>query len=407
VSETVEFGGWRPPPRWVRALAVAAGVALLAWVIVTRTGPHGTASSSRSKAPATSPARASVTWPEVPWPAAPGACDSPVSLPRIQVAREGAGVRGRLLVGGAALREIGPGRAVSRPLSGLAGRGLLVTKLVVGPDADYALAVRRCSGQLRVYRIVAGAAYRLRIAADSLLGGPHHAWAVSYSRHTVLTPLNGGRTVTLKARTEPVADTVAGLVVVAYDQRAAAPYTVELVNPDSGALVRRLATGWPIGAAGGIVLVRQADCGAPLTHSACALKSIDLGTGRQRAMFELPPGRAPVSTAVFSRNGGMAAFQLAWARKDPRFPTVLPPADVVVLDLRTGRLDKVPGLELPPETQAGLTFDAAGSWLLATVSEGDRGELLAWRPGMPGLAGITVLPGPLVAAPPLLTARTW
>jgi len=37
-----------------------------------------------------------------------------------------------------------------------------------------------------------------------------------------------------------------------------------------------------------------------------------------------------------------------------------------------------------PGTWAGLPFDATGSWLPATVSEGHRGELLAWRQGMPG-----------------------
>jgi hypothetical protein len=51
-----------------------------------------------------------------------------------------------------------------------------------------------------------------------------------------------------------------------------------------------------------------------------------------------------------------------------------------------------------------LAFDATGSWLLATVSEGDRGALLAWRQGMPGPALVTSLPGPLMAPPPLLPA---
>jgi hypothetical protein len=53
-------------------------------------------------------------------------------------------------------------------------------------------------------------------------------------------------------------------------------------------------------------------------------------------------------------------------------------------------------------TWAGLAFDATGRWLLTTVSEGQRGELLAWRQGMPGPALVTTLPGPLATAPPLL-----
>jgi hypothetical protein len=58
----------------------------------------------------------------------------------------------------------------------------------------------------------------------------------------------------------------------------------------------------------------------------------------------------------------------------------------VILHLHTGSLDIVPGLELPPLTRAGLAFDATGRWLLTTVSEGRRGQLLTWRQGMPGPA---------------------
>jgi len=143
---------------------------------------------------------------------------------------------------------------------------------------------------------------------------------------------------------------------------------------------------------------------ALLTRRTCIMESINLTTGRPTAMVELPPGRVPVSDAVFSPDGALAAFQLARARQDPRFSTgvPVPPSDVVVLHLYTGSLDIVPGLELPPQAQTGLAFDATGRWLLATVSEGDHGGLLAWRPGMPGPALVTSLPGPLDPAPPLL-----
>ena len=109
---------------------------------------------------------------------------------------------------------------------------------------------------------------------------------------------------------------------------------------------------------------------------------------------------------MFSPDSTQAAFQLARARLDSRLTTELglPPSDVAVLHLNVGSLDLVPGLKLPPETQAGLAFDATGHWLLATVSEGNRGELLAWRQGMPGPALVTSLPGPLADPPPLLPA---
>jgi hypothetical protein len=263
-----------------------------------------------------------------------------------------------------------------------------------------------------VYRIMAGVARLLDTPADDLLGGPHHAWAVTYAPRTVLTPLNGGRRVTLKPGTDPVADTADGLVV-ASRRRAVGPGAVKLLDPDTGALRRRLATGFPVGAAGHVVLMGRPGCGAPPTHSTCTLESIDLKTGRPTARFELPAGRVPVSDAVFSPDGTAAAFQLVRARQDPRFRTGSParPADVAVLHLPKGGhhlpeggLDIVPGLELPPGTGAGLAFDATGRMLLATANEGNRGALLAWRQGMPGPALVANLPGPLMVAPPLLPA---
>jgi hypothetical protein len=409
VSDTVEFGGWPRPPRWVWALAGAAAVAVLAGVVVARTGPHRTAASSRPKPAPVPSSRAPGS--AVRWPSAGGACGLPVFLPQIHLARRHARVPVRVLVGGAALRQV-TGGAVSRPLPGLPGHGRLVTTLVAGPGAGYAFDVpcSSSSASARVYRVVAGGAHPLGITAEALLGGPRQAWAVTYLPGAVLTqvltPLNGGRAVTLKSNITLVAGAAAGLVAVVYHPPAGRRVTVELVDPNTGAVLRRLGEGAALGAVGHVALVSLPDCGAPLAASTCTLESIDLTTGRPTAAFELPAGRVPVSDAVFSPDGTEAAFQLARARLDPRFTTELglPPSDVAVLHLQTGSLDLVPGLKLPPETQTGLAFDATGYWLLATVSEGSRGELLAWRPGMPGPALVTSLPGPLAGPPPLLPA---
>jgi hypothetical protein len=52
VSDTVEFGGWPRPPRWVWAIAGVATVAVLAGVVVARTGPHRAAPASAVTSPA-------------------------------------------------------------------------------------------------------------------------------------------------------------------------------------------------------------------------------------------------------------------------------------------------------------------------------------------------------------------
>jgi hypothetical protein len=229
----------------------------------------------------------------------------------------------------------------------------------------------------------------------------------------VLTRLAGRPAVRFRSSTDPIADTAAGLVAVRYRPLAGQRHAVELVDPNTGAVLRRIGDGFPMGAADHVLLVSRRGCYAAATHSTCTMESVDLNTGRPLATIKLPAGRVPtggdISSPVFSPDGTLAAFQLARARRDPRFAAVPlgPPSDVVVLNLRTGKLDIVPGLELPPATWAGLAFDPTGRWLLATVSEGDHGDLLAWRPGMPGPALMASLPGPLAEAPPLLLAPSW
>ena len=420
-DDVVEFGGWPRPPRWAWAVAGIAVMAVLAGVIVAHAGSTHTAASG---SPTAAPSPAGPRAPAAPaWPTAAGACGSAVDLPQIQLASQHAPVQARLLIGGTGLREVALGGPVSGPLPGLPEHNRLVTNVVAGPGAAYVFDTPcgSSTGSVRIYRIAvgtanritAGAAHRLGIRADALIGGPHFAWAVSYRSSAVFTQPIGNHAARFRSSADPVADTAAGLVVVPYRPLAGQRHAVELVDPNTGAVLRRVGDGFPMGAAGHTLLVSLHGCAAMLTHSTCTLESIDLNTGRPIATVKLPPGRVPtggdLSSPVFSPGGTLAAFQLARARRDPRFNAALPgpPSDVVVLHLRTGRLDVMPGLELPPGTWAGLAFDPTGRWLLATVSEGDRGDLLAWRPGMPGPALVTSLPGPLDEAPPLLPAPSW
>jgi hypothetical protein len=391
-------------------------VAVLAGVMVAHTEAHHTAAASPSRSPA---AAASPTPAGPPWPSAAGACQSAVDLPQIHLSRQPVHIHARLLIGGTGLREVTLGGAVSGPLPGLPEHNRLVTKMVAGPGAAYAFDTPCTSStaSVRIYRIGAGGAHRLGVSADALIGGPHGTWALRYRSSAVFTqvlsPLAGGRAVRFRSSTDPIADTAAGLVAVPYRPLAGQRHAIELVVPSTGVVLRRVGDGFPMGAADHVLLVSLHGCAAMLTHGTCTMESIDLNTGRSLATIRLPAGRTPTGgdlpSPVFSPNGTLAAFQLTRASRDPRFaPAPLgPPSDVVVLNLHTGQLAVVPGLELPPATWAGLAFDPTGRWLLATVSEGDHGDLLAWRPGMPGPALVTSLPGPFDEAPPLLRAPSW
>jgi len=137
-------------------------MALLAGVVTAHTRPRNAASARpKSPSPAATPLhglRATAVGALARWPAAEGACGSPAYLPRIRLAPYSSDAHPTVLVGGVALRQVTLGRAGSRTLPGLRNQGLVVTKLIAGPGADYAFVDPRCSGYLWVYRIVAGVA---------------------------------------------------------------------------------------------------------------------------------------------------------------------------------------------------------------------------------------------------------
>jgi len=86
-EDVTEFGGWPRPPRWVLAVAGVAAVAVLASVVVARTGLHHAAASPPT--PATAPVPGSRTpavesaarW----WPSPPSSCGPAVSSPQMRL----------------------------------------------------------------------------------------------------------------------------------------------------------------------------------------------------------------------------------------------------------------------------------------------------------------------------------
>jgi hypothetical protein len=429
VSDVLEGGERRrPPPRWVWALVglvVAAGVVVAA---VNRGGSHGSARPSPSGSPGSSPTPSiaprteylTSTAPAV-WPSVPGACGWTAYLPLIAPAQRHDPVDTTVMVGGAGLQSVtadGPTAAAVRGLPEQPGQ--VIGDVVAGPGGIY-VGATPCDGNAgntaRVYKIVDGVARPIGLTADFLLGGAHHAWRVTYpppaasplagagQPGAVLSPLDGGSSITLETNAYPVADTAAGLVVARSDPvNSDTPPAIELLDAATGAVVRALPDGFPLAADEHAVLLQQAaGCGFQ-EKVACTLERVDLATATMVRSYPLPVGRDVTSEVALSPDGNLAAFQLTRATQDPRFNTghPAPPSDVVVLHLDTGELDVVPHLELAPKTQAGLAFDNTSASLFITTGEGDHGELLIWRHGMSGPAVVTTVPGPIAGAPPIL-----
>lgn len=438
VSDVVE-GGRPPDTRWPMRWGLVAAAVVLAAVLVAvqlfSNGGHGhhhaTAPTSPVVTPSPAPQTSAVIVPgpttsAPPWPTASSACDYSVDLPQLIVAPGTAAVSGAVLVGGAGVWQItaSGGAAQLAAVRGLPARGsdaTLVRQLVGGPGATYAQIATGCGNSLLTshdYRIDGGVATRLAVNGF-LVGGVHHTWNEDYATPasasgggaasgTVLTPLDGGTALTLPPHTTLVADTSAGLVVARQDPAGAGtPPSIEVLDPNTGAARRPLVNGYPHGATATIIVVGARDCPVP-PAAPCTLAEIGIATGRTLRLITLPAGTSPATADfTFSADGTLSAFPLYRGQHDPRFATGHPggPEDVAVVDLHSGKLSIVPGIELAPKTQPGLAFDANDTLLIA-VSEGTHGQLLQWRPGASQAAQVATLPGPLIQAPSLLAVPT-
>jgi hypothetical protein len=353
-----------------------------------------------------------------PWPSTAGACGAtayrPLMNPQPRVGRIGV----RLLVGGHGVRLVDADTGTARPVGGIpTDAQRTVGELVSAAGVAYVLSAECDGGARRVYRLENDTAHPVAdVPVDSLLAGTARVWAVDYSdtgadptSRVVLRLLDGGRSLSLPPGAYPVADTGAGLVVgVASPPDAASrPPRVMVLDPTTGRPVRTLGFGRPLAADRAYLLLQLLDpCDVGVATTSCTVARVDVRTGQVHGRYQLPEGRVPASAGSLSRDGRLAVFQLARAHPDPRFDTGHPgpPSDIALLHLDTGQLEIVPGLELAPKTAAGLIFAEDGSWVLATVSDGDHTHLLAWHPGLGAPQSVARLSGPVPWAPPLLIA---
>lgn len=417
--DLLEHGGDRPPRRWpVLVVAVLVVLALVGYGVVRLarrepSTPDAVTSPSVPLSSSTPPGREG-------WPATTGACGSqawrPLTAADPFVGRTGL----RLLVGGAELAEVDvdSGRVLVRARVPHPAREQ-VGSLVRSGNEAYAL-VAPCSGAGpgRLVAVTAqGEVRRIRLSGpvDALIGGPAGVFGVDYppvdatagqATPVRLRPATGG-TVVVDGSLLPIGVTSAGIVALANgEQTEGEPPQLVLLDPTTGRVTRTVAAGYPLGVDGDSVLWHGKACQFLETGPAarCVLHVTDVAGGRDRA-YRLPAGRMPMSDAVPSADGRFVALQISDSRADTRYAVDHPgpPAAVAVLDLRSGRLQVLPGLELPPKTGAGLAFSPDDRWLAVTISEGDHGHLLLWRVGGDRLLRSDVrLAGPLDGAPPLL-----
>lgn len=422
-----------PPPRWRRtatiALALVAAVAVLGYLALrgpsdgAATPPAAAQSSGQRTEPATPAGTAAATTarptPSRDWPVVQGACDAQVRLPQVHAAplagRTGLG----LLVGGSGLRRVDVDTGRAEPVAGVpVDPKSPVVQVVAAGSVVYALAVP-CppSGTGTVYRMPGdGSAGAERVAtADALLSDGDSVWAIDYAdppAPVVLRRLDrSAGPVRLPSEADPVAVAGTMIVVSLLPQPAAlgAPATVALLDPATGTVTTRLGQGVLLAATSRAVLWTSGRCPGDAACAVCRSRLDDRGTpaSAPECRWTLPSGRQPSSwDAAVSQDGNRVAFQLSRTTPDPTYRDDHPanPSDVAVLNLVTGELTTVPGLEIPPKSDAALVFDRDG-WLAIGLSHGDQGRVALWRRGAARLQlSPAVLRGALMWSLPVIPA---
>lgn len=391
----------RRQPRLLLALVAVAGlVAVAAWAVTTRPGSGTGAVPAPKAGPGVTPVPTPASGQ---WAASAGACGSQ-AFAVVTSARSAGPVPVRLLVGGAGLHLVdgASGRVAAVPGIPV---GVEISTFQDGPAALWAFGQAGCSyEQPRAYRLDGPVVLPQPVAAGwaSFVAGPHDVWRVQAMQpggtaRTSAVPVTGGPPVLLEPGGFVVADTTPGLVV-AVGGESNLPPRLGLLDP-SGRRLHDLPTGLPLGTTrSGVVVLTEGGC----DPTACTVVAVDAASGRELVRVPLPAGRRPAGSAAVDERARVAVFALMRAEPDPRFPDhPAPPADIAVLDLRTGVLQLVPELLLPPKTSVGLAVEGPTGWVVVTVSQGDHTEVLAWRSGLLAPVVVAEVPGAVTQAAPV------
>jgi hypothetical protein len=359
----------RLPRRGRATVLLLAGLAVAA-LIVVRVSPH----ARHHEAPPGS------------WPEAAGACGR-TPLPLVSSAHPGERTGTRLLVGGDRLRTVvfDTGQWRDSPSPHL-DRGEFVTAFEPG----YVATVRCADSRARVLRRADGRTTVVSQGAVAL--SPRDAVVCC---KPAVVPVNGGRPVWLPPDFQ--AETIAGDLIIGQDSTG-----LVLVDATTGRVRTHVGVGAPV-AANDRVLVWTGTCDNPTNP--CPMHRRVLATGAT-SDYLVPRSPRPLD-AQLNHDGRRIAFTLRRAEPDPRFRAEYPapPADIAILHFETGRVEIVPGIEVPPAGHVALAFSTDDRWLVIALNAGPRIRLLAWRSGLTRPYESTPVAARALGAPPLAVLR--
>ncbi|MFI7063713.1 hypothetical protein ACIBL3_22195 [Kribbella sp. NPDC050124] len=344
------------------------------------------------------------------WPTAPGACGADTLLPIVSSSPPAEPTGLEVLLGGERLRlvDFDSGHATTLPdpavhpgeyAAVLAGDPVTAYATTGSCDETAPYAMLRISVDHRVSVI------RPLGPTESPLTDGNRVWIASFASaidnpYATITSVAGGQRVRLPLGFYPsaiVGDTIVGML---QPDPSISPTWLALVDARTGRLQAKLEQHVALLAAGAGQVFWTSGCHDDA--SPCTLRRQSIAGG-QTVGSPLP---GPGCCGVVSPDGTRVAFLVERAATDPRFDDhPLPPMDIAIMQLDTGRLDLVPGIELPAKSQPALAFADRGDWLVIALNAGSRTRLLAARPGLRQPYETTALPG-LVHHPPTLVVTS-
>lgn len=343
------------------------------------------------------------------WPTGREACGSTVDLPlvqRVQHASGGTGISVLVATTRMARVDFDTGR-VRRLRTQYVPHGTYVSRLV-GDHPTYAVLLSCAGLQVMTPQLLAVTPrgvlpVLLPREMDDFVFDGARAWGVHYSTSSSgagqLIPLGGDGQALRLPPEFGVRLATDGLFVGNLPSTLTSPGSLLLVDESTGAVRANLGAGEVLAAGHGTV-IWSTGC-HPEQPRPCEAHLRQLATG-VTTDYRLPSAPGYAAAAV-SPDGRLVAFTLERRHVDPRFDAdhPFPPADVAILNLDTGRVDTVPGIELPAKTGPGLAFTSDG-WLVIAVDEGRETRLLAWRHGIRHPVEGPALDGPSNSPPALI-----
>ena len=379
MSGTVEFGGWPRPPRWVWAVAGVATVAVLADVLVARTGPHRPGPVPAVTSPADGNGGRQLAG--LPMPPRKPARMAGWPLPR------GDGLR--LVLGGQrpAWLRVATGRA--EPIRGLPhrGNGYQLIRVAGGwaalPFPATGGSCDNCAPRpMPVYYIADGSRAARRLGAADFAAPAATAgavWLVSYRTGAFMPAAAGtaqevsvsgaalGPRLTLPRGQVIDQGTVAGLLLVP-DLVSTGAAGYQLWEPGTRRPGRSFHN---VIAASASQIAWMPSCTAR-----CAVHVLNLA-GRPGRVIPLP-GRSQAYQGAFSPDGRLLALQVT-ARIGPGGQ--LTATQLAVAALASGMLTAIPGTTIGAGIGVDLGWQPGSGWLVMEASLQDEWQIAVWRPG--------------------------